>query len=146
MSDPTLSKTDLSPLLLVEDNPDHALLSREELESGGLQNPIHLAENFRDSASYLKEAAAPDRREGCKLPCLVLLDVWLPDASGLDLLPMMKAHPVLQGIPVIVLSTAHDQLTINSAYRLGVTHYLTKPLDLGELRALTQDCGLEWKA
>ncbi len=137
---------DLPPLLLVEDNPDHALLSREALEDAGLRNPVHVTETFQESLSYLQEAAGRHEREGRDLPCLILLDIWLPDASGFDLLQAMRGHQALQRIPVIVLSTAQDQPTLNFAHRLGVVHYLIKPLDLDELRIVTSRLGLEWEA
>ena len=145
MSSPTPSAHDLPPLLLVEDNPDHALLSREALEDAGLRNPVHITETFEESLTYLEQAAGRYEREGGRLPCLILLDIWLPDASGFDLLQAMRTHQALQRIPVIVLSTAQDQPTLNFAHRLGVVHYLIKPLDLDELRIVTGRFGLEWE-
>lgn len=146
MSNRKTSPPDLSPLLLVEDNPDHALLSREALEEGGLQNPVHLAQTVQESLSYLEEAAARHEQTGEDLPCLILLDIWLPDASGFDLLLAIRSHRSLQQIPAIVLSSAQDQPTLNYAYRLGVKHYLLKPLDPHELRHVTQDLGVGWEA
>lgn len=136
---------DPPPVLLVEDNPDHALLSCEALQAAGLRNPIHVVASFRESVSYLENAAERHAREGLALPCLVLLDIWLPDASGFDLLQMMKAHATLQTIPVIALSTAQDQPTLNFAYRLGARHYLAKPLDTDEFRHVTHGLELEWE-
>ena len=146
MSAMTPKTHSLPPLLLVEDNPDHALLAREALEDAGLRNPVHVTETFRESLSYLEEAAGRHEQEGRDLPCLVLLDIWLPDASGFDLLQVMRARRALQGIPVIVLSTAQDQPSLNFAYRLGAAHFLSKPLDTDELRIITGRLGLEWEA
>jgi len=145
MSSLTPRAPDLPPLLLVEDNPDHALLAREALADAGLRNPIHLTETFRASLSYLEEAVASHEQEGRDLPCLVLLDIWLPDASGFDLLQAIRAHHSLQRLPVIVLSSAQDQPTLNLAHRLGATHYLFKPLDSSELRRVTHDLELGWE-
>ena len=145
MSNQTPHAVDLPPVLLVEDNPDHALISREVLEDAGLRNPVHVTESCRESLSYLEQAAARHAREGARLPCLIVLDIWLPDASGFHLLQMMKTYPALQAIPVVVLSTAQDQPTLNFAHRLGVVYYFSKPLDTDEFRHVTQGLGLEWE-
>jgi CheY-like chemotaxis protein len=145
MSSPAPKPLDLPPLLLVEDNPDHALLSQEALEAAGLRNPIHVAETVQTSLSYLEAAAARHAQSGEQMPCLVLLDIWLPDASGFDLLKVMRTRHLLQHIPVIVLSSAQDQPTLNFAYRLGASHYLFKPLDSSELCRVTQDLALVWE-
>jgi two-component system response regulator len=145
MSSTTPHARDLPPLLLVEDNPDHALLSREALEEAGLRNPVYVIETCQESITYLQEAAGRHEREGIGLPCLILLDIWLPDASGFDVLQAVRTHQALQRIPVIVLSTAQDQPTLNFAHRLGAVHYLIKPLDLDELRIVTSRLGLVWE-
>jgi PAS domain S-box-containing protein len=69
-------------------------------------------------------------------PALVLLDVHLPDGSGLDVLTAMKEDPQTAQIPVVVLSADANQSQIKRLLAAGAEQYLTKPLDLKEVLAL----------
>jgi response regulator of citrate/malate metabolism len=65
-------------------------------------------------------------------PDLVLLDVYLPDASGLEVLRRLRAagdHPP----DVILLTAARDMRSVRTAMRFGALHYLVKPVDFGTL-------------
>lgn len=63
------------------------------------------------------------------LPDLVILDIGLPDASGLEILPLMKKN----GAHVLVLSVQKSPDVIDSARSLGSDGYLTKPFIMGDL-------------
>jgi len=69
-------------------------------------------------------------------PELILLDVHLPDGSGLDVLTTLKADPMTSQIPVVVLSADASQQQINRLLNAGAERYLTKPLDLDEVLGL----------
>ncbi|HET7736612.1 MAG TPA: response regulator [Nocardioidaceae bacterium] len=65
-------------------------------------------------------------------PDLVLLDVYLPDTSGLDLLQQLReAAPELD---VLVISAAREAETVRRALRGGIVHYLMKPFTYEDLR------------
>ena len=70
-----------------------------------------------------------------KRPHLILLDMHLPDISGLELLRHFKADPETAAIPVIVVSADALGPQIDAALAAGATRYLTKPVDVGELLA-----------
>ncbi len=76
-------------------------------------------------------SAALDAARG-KHPQLVLLDLYLPDASGLDLLARMRA--VADPPDIIVLSAARDMVSIRAAMQRGALQYLIKPFDFDALR------------
>jgi CheY-like chemotaxis protein len=63
-------------------------------------------------------------------PDLVLLDMQLPDISGLDVLHAMKADPQLAGLPVVVVSADATAGQVRAALAAGALHYVTKPVDL----------------
>jgi len=63
-------------------------------------------------------------------PDLILLDMHLPDISGLELLRHLKQDDELAGIPVIVVSADATASHIEQALTLGALHYVTKPLEV----------------
>jgi response regulator of citrate/malate metabolism len=79
------------------------------------------------TASAALDAAARHR------PDLLLLDLYLPDASGLDVLRRVRARP--DPPDVIVLSAAHDMASVRKAMQHGALHYLLKPFDMDALRS-----------
>ncbi len=70
------------------------------------------------------------------LPDLVLLDMQLPDTSGMEILQQMKADAKLRSIPVVVVSADATSLHIEKALQAGALHYVTKPVDLAQFLAL----------
>jgi CheY-like chemotaxis protein len=75
-------------------------------------------------------------------PDLVLLDMQLPDISGLELLRHLKTDDDLADIPVIVVSADATTARIQEALTLGAAHYVTKPVDLRRFLA-TLDATLD---
>jgi signal transduction histidine kinase/DNA-binding response OmpR family regulator len=81
-------------------------------------------------------ATASSGEQGLRLahelkPAAITLDVMMPDMDGWSVLRALKADPVLQAIPVIMLTMIDDQ---TRGYSLGVVDYLTKPVDRELLR------------
>ena len=73
------------------------------------------------------------------LPHLILLDMHLPDISGLELLRHFKADPATAGVPVIAVSADATAQQIDAALDAGAVRYLTKPVDVTELLAAVDD-------
>jgi PAS domain S-box-containing protein len=69
-------------------------------------------------------------------PDLILLDMQLPDVSGLELLRHLKGDDLLAGIPVIVVSADASPPLMEQALTLGAAHYVTKPLDVTQFLKL----------
>ena len=67
-------------------------------------------------------------------PDLILLDIQMPPQSGLDILPILKAHPRYALIPVIVLSNSVEQRDVDEAYRRQATAYITKAVEFEAFR------------
>jgi CheY-like chemotaxis protein len=71
-------------------------------------------------------------------PNAVILDLMMPDISGLDVLRYMRREPGLRDIPVIVVSAKGMPLDIRKGLEAGAALYLTKPVGFDELRAAVQ--------
>ena len=72
-------------------------------------------------------------------PDLILLDMHLPDISGMELLRHLKQDPATGAIPIVVVSADALAQQIETAFEAGCTHYLTKPVSVGELLSVVDD-------
>ena len=136
--------TRLLHILIIEDNEDHLELTREALEEAGVQNPILVAASLQQARERLRICQEAAREGGGRLPCVVLLDLRLPDGSGLDLLREIKQNPALRMVPVVVLTSSEDTPDINRAYLLGANSYLVKPIVFAEFHQRIREAGLYW--
>lgn len=66
----------------------------------------------------------------------IVLDLFLPDINGMDLLRRIKSDPALRDIPVIVLSGVDDMAIRRNAIDAGAVHFITKPFALADLKRL----------
>ncbi len=116
-------------ILVVDDEPDIRELVSEILEDEGYQ--VAMAENA-EVAKIKKQQRAP---------CLILLDIWMPDTDGITLLKEWAANEELN-CPVIMMSGHGSVETAVEATRLGAYDFLEKPLSLAKL-LLTVERALE---
>lgn len=117
-------------VVVVEDEPDAAEMFAEMMRVSGFRV-------LKSSGSTT--AIDLIRRER---PSLVLLDVMMPDVSGLEVLRFMRREPGLKGIPVIVISAKSMPSDIRDGMEAGASLYLTKPVGFLELkRAVEQVTG-----
>jgi two-component system, chemotaxis family, response regulator Rcp1 len=116
-------------ILLVEDNPADARLTREVFEGGRLTTHLNVVPDGDEALAFL-------RREGqyseCPRPKLILLDLNLPRKDGREVLQELKTDQSLSRIPVIVLTTSAAEADILHSYDLQANCFITKPLDLDE--------------
>ncbi|MEJ8566411.1 CHASE domain-containing protein [Elongatibacter sediminis] len=106
----------------IEDNLTNAAVLRGFLA----QRPGIQLKNFIRGREGLEATMAEP-------PDLLLLDIALPDLGGIEILRLLRAHPGLEDLPVIVLSAGAMEQEIEEARAAGATDYLTKPLDVGRL-------------
>ncbi|RMD80069.1 MAG: response regulator [Gammaproteobacteria bacterium] len=116
-------------VLLVEDNPADARLTREALREAGLRGRIHVVEDGVGALGFLRREGAYAR---APRPDLVLLDLNLPRKDGREVLREIKADPELRSIPVVVLTTSCSEEDVLLSYQLHANCYVTKPADLDQ--------------
>jgi CheY-like chemotaxis protein len=114
-------------VLLVEDNPADADLTRETLEEGGHRVDLTVAD---DGAEALDLLRGDDGGEHALNPDVILLDLNLPRLDGRKVLSKIKSDPKLKRIPVIVMTSSRAESDILSSYELGANCYVAKPVDL----------------
>ena len=113
-------------ILLVEDNPADALLTREALKQGMVNSSLTHVIDGAEAVDYLFQRG---RFTGATRPDLVLLDLNLPKKSGREVLAEVKADPGLRSIPIVILSTSQSAEDVNAAYELYANCYVSKPME-----------------
>lgn len=134
------------PILLVEDNDDDVFLLTRALERAQVTQPVHRAETGQSAIDYLHGAGRFSDRNEFPIPCLVLLDLKLPEMPGLEVLKWIRTHADYRTLPVIVLSSSNQDLDIKDAYQLGANSYLVKPPNLEALIEMAQMIKQYWLA
>lgn len=118
------------PLVYVEDSPEDYEAVRRSLRAIGFTGELHHYATGDDVLDYY--AALLDAKK--PLPRLLVLDLNLPGTDGRDVLVELRAHEQLRDLPVIILTTSQNPTDISHCQQLNVLSYLTKPVDLAELR------------
>ena len=116
-------------ILLVEDNPGDARLTREALKDAKLLNQLNQVGDGEQAMAFL-------RREGeyrsAPRPDLILLDLNMPKKDGREVLAEIKTDANLRRIPVVILSSSSAEQDILKTYDLHANCYITKPVDLDQ--------------
>lgn len=128
-------------IIMVEDDEGHARLIEKNIRRAGVGNEIVAFTNGSDALAYL---LGPDGtgivNKGRQL--LVLLDLNLPDMTGIDILEKVKGNEHTRRSPVVVLTTTDDQREIQRCYDLGANVYITKPVDYDGFANAIKQLGL----
>ncbi|HYW19337.1 MAG TPA: response regulator [Nodularia sp. (in: cyanobacteria)] len=130
-------------VLLVEDNPGDALLTRIALEDSKIAVNLNVVEDGVEAMAFLRKqgnyANAPH-------PDIVLLDLNLPKKDGREVLAEIKADQKLRRIPVVVLTTSQSEEDILKAYNLSANCFITKPVDFDQFVKIVQSIENFWFA
>lgn len=113
-------------VLLVEDNPGDAELTRQALASSKLSIELKVLDDGEKAMKYLRRE--PPYRDAV-LPDLLLLDLNLPKVSGEEVLREIKADKSLNALPVVVLTSSDAETEVSRCYAAGANCYVVKPVD-----------------
>jgi two-component system response regulator len=109
-------------IVLVEDNIEDAAFTTRLLKHNKLNKDLVIANTGQEAMQTLHAMGKED------LPQLILLDINLPDISGIDLLTLIKEDKSLCNIPVVILTGSNQDQDIQKSYDLGASSYLVKPI------------------
>lgn len=121
-------------VMLVEDNPDDVAFTQRVLRYSKLDRELVIAKDGREAIEALERLA----NEGL-LPDIILLDINLPDISGIDLLTKIKKDSRWSRIPIIMLTGSNVDDDIQRSYDLGARTYLVKPISKDALMLVIQN-------
>jgi CheY-like chemotaxis protein len=113
-------------ILLVEDSPSDAFLTKRALAKAKFINRLHVVADGVEAIAFLRNQ---DPYADAPRPHLILLDLNLPRMDGREVLAEIKADEDLTIIPVIVLTSSRAEEDVLSSYKLHANSYITKPVD-----------------
>ncbi len=134
----------LVDILLVEDEADDVELTLSAFESAKLTNRVHVVRDGGQALDFLFCRGKYAGRKMEERPQIILLDLKLPDISGLDVLRMVKNDKRTQMIPVAVLTGSEREQDIIESRRLGAESYILKPVNFQRLAEATPALKLSW--
>lgn len=119
---PPRDGTDRHTLLVVEDDVTLCKLLREILSTAGYN--VRFAQNRKQINEEVNRTPLAD---------LMLLDVSLPDADGIQVLGKLRAHPRFSGLPVVMMTGRSAAQDIMQGLAAGADGYVTKPFKMSAL-------------
>jgi CheY-like chemotaxis protein len=128
-------------IIMIEDDEGHARLIERNIRRSGVNNEIVSFTNGTAAVNYLfgRDGTGNDHK-GRAL--LILLDLNLPDMTGIDILRRVKENSYLKTAPVVVLTTTDDSQEIKRCYDLGCNVYITKPVNYDSFANAIRQLGL----
>src|ERR1700753_409860 len=128
-------------IIMIEDDEGHARLIERNIRRSGVNNEIIPFTNGTDALMYLfgADGSGLDHK-GRAL--LILLDLNLPDTTGIEILKQVKEYKYLKSAPVVILTTTDDSQEIKRCYELGCNVYITKPVNYESFANAIRQLGL----
>ena len=133
----------LARILLVEDDPRDVELTLTALGEYNLANEVVVARDGEKALDYLYSRGEFSNRSNDN-PAVMLLDLKLPKVDGLQVLQQIKSDERLKLIPVVVLTSSHEEKDMMRSYKLGVNAYVVKPVDFHEFVNAIKELGVFW--
>ena len=133
--------TPIRLIMLVEDDPDHELLTIRALSKSHVANDVRVA---RDGEEALAMLFGDGPQALPNLPQVILLDLKLPKVEGLEVLRRIRENDRTRMLPVVVLTSSDEESDIVRSYKLGVNSYIRKPVNFKDFAEATIQLGLYW--
>ena len=128
-------------IIMIEDDDGHARLIERNIRRSGINNKILPFTSGTEAVRYLfgSDGSGFDHMGEA---LLILLDLNLPDMSGIDILRRVKENKFLKSTPVVVLTTTDDTHEVKRCYELGCNVYVTKPVNYESFANAIRQLGL----
>lgn len=131
-------------ILLVEDNPRDAEITLRALKKNKLANHVAHVKDGQEALDWLFGNGEYIGRDVNHRPKVVLLDLKLPRVDGLEVLRAIRGDARTQRLPVVVLTSSHEEQDVVRTYDLGVNSYIVKPVDFENFSAAVAQAGHYW--
>ena len=127
------------PILLVEDDSVDAMTVKRAMRDLQVNHSVIHSVNGEEAMKYL---TSPDTEK----PFVILLDLNMPKMNGIEFLKVIKAHPELKTIPVIVLTTSKERQDVLDSFEIGASGYMVKPVDYSKFVEILSKIMIYWNS
>lgn len=134
----------MKPILLVEDNEDDVIFMKRAFKTAQIHHPLQVVMDGQAAIDYFARVSTFSDPQQSALPCLVLLDLKLPNKHGLEVLDWLRHQEHLRTLIVIILSTSREPNDLRRAYQIGANAYLVKPAEVSQLFDMVKAIKLFW--
>jgi two-component system response regulator len=131
-------------ILLVEDNVDHAMLTKRALKEGNMLNEIFWVKDGEEAVDFLYHRGRYANGARAPRPGLILLDIKLPKLDGHEVLRQIKSDATLRTIPVVMLTTSERSDEVATCYANGANSYVSKPVKATDFVQTIKSLKLYW--
>ena len=139
-----MTNTNEVEILLVEDNPNDAELALRALKKNNLANKIHHVKDGAEALDFIYCTGAYAGRNMMKKPKVIFLDLKLPKVDGLEILHKVKSDERTRTIPIVVLTSSHEERDLVESYQFGVNSYIVKPVEFDKFVNAVAQLGMYW--
>ncbi|MDP2721430.1 MAG: response regulator [Bacteroidales bacterium] len=135
-------KTEIKRILIVDDSPKDVELTMAALSENHLINEIVVAEDGEEALDYLYKRGKFSHEIG--IPVVILLDIKMPKMNGIEVLRHIRTNPDFKLIPVIMVTSSHEERDLVESYKLGANSYVVKPVDITQFLEAIKTLGQYW--
>lgn len=134
--------TELKRILIVDDSPKDVELTIAALKEKNLVNEVVVAEDGEEALDYLYKRGKFSIEN--ELPGIILLDIKMPKMNGIEVLKHIRSNPKFSFIPVIMVTSSHEEKDLVESYKLGANSYVVKPVDILQFIDAIKTLGQYW--
>ncbi|MBI3510687.1 MAG: response regulator [Bacteroidetes bacterium] len=126
-------------VFLIDDSQEDIELTMHVLRGNKFISGIY---TFRDAEIALRSIVQKNIAEEISLP-LILLDMNMPGMGGLEFIRRIKGEKHTREIPIAILTGTTDLPDIKESIRMGVNHYIQKPIEEEDLEKIAVELGVK---
>lgn len=131
-------------ILLVEDNPRDAELAIRALRKQNLADRLVHVKDGQEALDWLFAEGRHTGRDANQKPRVVFLDIKLPKRNGIEVLAAIRADPRTRHLPVVMLTSSHEDQDVAQAYAIGSNSYIVKPVEFERFSRTIGEAARYW--
>jgi CheY-like chemotaxis protein len=131
-------------ILLVEDRDEDIEFTMRALQKHNLADNAKIIKDGEEAIRFIFATGEYSERNVSDLPKLIILDLKLPTAGGLEILRKIRSDERTNPAIVVMLTSSQEDSDLYESYKLGANSYIVKPVDFDEFIKVVSSIGYYW--